>query len=115
MTEGLSTCLFLSVSADLQLGGADTHNSSFHSEDLQFSGASNALQLIRSVVHAPPRNLSNLSTCNIAYCPQVPSMHAGSIRSNILMGSEMDEVRYRDVLRGCCLLQDIEVRTLSYF
>lgn len=70
------------------------------------------MQLIRSVIHAPQRHLSNLSTCNIAYCPQVPSMHAGSIRSNILMGSEMNETRYRDVLQGCCLLQDIEVRLI---
>ncbi len=96
--------------ADGQIGGVERQNSSLHSNDLSFSGASNALQLIRSVAHAPQRHLSNLSTSNVAYCPQVPSMHAGSIRSNILMGSEMDQARYRDVLQGCCLLKDIEVR-----
>ena len=39
-------------------------------------------------------------------------MHGGSIRANILMGCEMDDARYRAVLAGCCLSQDIDVSEL---
>eukprot|EP01034_Spumella_vulgaris_P022151 gene22151-28258_t len=43
----------------------------------------------------------------IAYCAQVPPMHSGSVRSNIVMGDAFDAARYRDVLRGCCLGPDL--------
>lgn len=43
-----------------------------------------------------------------AYCPQLPPMHSGSVRENILMGSKMAEDLYRDILRGCQLLPDIQ-------
>lgn len=86
-------------------------NSSYGRND-SISGCGNALQLIRAVASDPQRNRSSQVTSNLAYCPQVPCMHAGSIRSNILMGSEMEEKRYRSVLEGCCLQQDIEVRSV---
>lgn len=70
----------------------------------------NALQLIRSVLDERRGSTrSNVCTGNVAYCPQVPPMHAGSIRSNILMGAELDEEVYHSVLEGCCLVQDLEV------
>lgn len=76
----------------------------------QVSGSGSAVQLVRSILEdrKQPRR-SNVCTGNVAYCPQVPPMHAGSMRSNILMGSEYDEELYHSVLEGCCLAQDLEV------
>jgi hypothetical protein len=53
---------------------------------------------------------SRVGTGNVAYCPQVPAMHSGTVRANVLMGCGMDLLRYQKVLQGCCLTQDIEVR-----
>ena len=43
----------------------------------------------------------------MAYCGQVPVMHSGSVRANILFGAPMETRRYRSVLRGCGLLLDM--------
>lgn len=42
----------------------------------------------------------------VAYCPQQPVMHAGSVRSNILFGAPWNAARYRRVLAGCSLEAD---------
>jgi hypothetical protein len=44
-----------------------------------------------------------------AYCPQIPTILDGSVRSNILMGHELVPSRYEDVLMGCGLRQDMMV------
>ena len=46
----------------------------------------------------------------VAYCSQVPVLHSGSIRSNILFGAAMETARYRRVLEGCGLLKDIALQ-----
>jgi hypothetical protein len=73
-----------------------------------------AVQLIRSVLDERSRSRSNVCTGNVAYCPQLPPMHAGTIRSNILMGSGYDASLYHSVLDGCCLTQDLEVSSCSF-
>ena len=44
-----------------------------------------------------------------AYCPQIPTILDGSVRSNILMGHELVPSRYEEVLAGCGLRQDMMV------
>ena len=93
----------------------NSFSSSQSSSSFSFSdnvSATGALQLLKSVLEEQPpalRHRVNINTGNVAYCPQSPPMHAGSIRSNILMGSAMDEERYQSVLDGCCLLHDLKV------
>ncbi|OMO59440.1 hypothetical protein COLO4_34219 [Corchorus olitorius] len=45
----------------------------------------------------------------IAYVSQTAWIQAGSIQENILFGSEMDQVRYEQVLEKCCLLKDLQM------
>ncbi|XP_006751403.2 canalicular multispecific organic anion transporter 1-like [Leptonychotes weddellii] len=45
----------------------------------------------------------------IAYVPQQSWIQNGTIRDNILFGSELDEKRYQQILEACALLQDLEV------
>jgi len=47
-------------------------------------------------------------TATVSYCPQIPLLHSGTIRENIIMGSEFDEDRYGGILKGCGLDIDIE-------
>lgn len=86
-----------------------SNNSRSFSQNDNISG--NAVQLIRSIMGEPAahRVKISLSTGNVGYCPQVPAMHSGSIRSNILMGCPLEHARYMKVLAGCCLLQDLQV------
>ena len=44
-----------------------------------------------------------------AYCPQIPTILDGSVRSNILMGHELVPSRYEEVLAGCGLRRDMMV------
>jgi len=44
----------------------------------------------------------------MSYCPQLPIIHVGTIRDNILMNTKMDLDRYNTVLEGCRLLHDLE-------
>ncbi|KAM5324056.1 ATP-binding cassette sub-family C member 2 [Glossophaga mutica] len=44
-----------------------------------------------------------------AYVPQQSWIQNGTIKDNILFGSELDEKRYQQVLEACALLQDLEV------
>ncbi|XP_036121361.1 canalicular multispecific organic anion transporter 1 [Molossus molossus] len=46
---------------------------------------------------------------SIAYVPQQSWIQNGTIKDNILFGSEFDEMRYQQVLEACALLQDLEV------
>ncbi|XP_034519018.1 canalicular multispecific organic anion transporter 1 [Ailuropoda melanoleuca] len=45
----------------------------------------------------------------IAYVPQQSWIQNGTIKDNILFGSELDEKRYQQILEACALLQDLEV------
>ena len=88
-------------------GIANASFTSSYSQNDTVSGS--ALQLIRSVLDESKQRRTQVCTGNVAYCPQVPPMHTGTVRSNILMGSEMEEEAYHAVLEGCCLMQDVQV------
>ncbi|XP_004749563.1 ATP-binding cassette sub-family C member 2 isoform X1 [Mustela putorius furo] len=45
----------------------------------------------------------------VAYVPQQAWIQNGTIKDNILFGSEFDEKRYQQILEACALLQDLEV------
>ncbi|KAL0548726.1 hypothetical protein IC582_013190 [Cucumis melo] len=45
----------------------------------------------------------------IAYVSQTAWIQTGSIRDNILFGSEMDNWRYRETLEKCSLMKDLEL------
>ncbi|XP_004459255.1 ATP-binding cassette sub-family C member 2 isoform X1 [Dasypus novemcinctus] len=45
----------------------------------------------------------------IAYVPQQSWIQNGTIKDNILFGSELDEKKYQQVLEACALLPDLEI------
>ncbi|XP_042765225.1 ATP-binding cassette sub-family C member 2 [Panthera leo] len=45
----------------------------------------------------------------IAYVPQQSWIQNGTLKDNILFGSELDEKKYQQVLEACALLPDLEV------
>ncbi|CAN1254228.1 ABC transporter C family member 6 [Linum perenne] len=45
----------------------------------------------------------------IAYVSQTAWIQTATIRDNILFGSVMEPVRYREVLKRCCLVKDLEM------
>ncbi|WCJ26430.1 ABC transporter C family member 10 [Euphorbia peplus] len=45
----------------------------------------------------------------IAYVPQVAWIQSGTIQENILFGSELDQVRYQEVIERCSLVKDLEM------
>ncbi|WCJ26435.1 ABC transporter C family member 10 [Euphorbia peplus] len=45
----------------------------------------------------------------IAYVPQVAWIQTGTIQENILFGSELDQVRYHEVVERCSLVKDLEM------
>ncbi|XP_059756486.1 ATP-binding cassette sub-family C member 2 isoform X4 [Balaenoptera ricei] len=45
----------------------------------------------------------------VAYVPQQSWIQNGTIKDNILFGSELDEKKYQQVLEACALLPDLEV------
>lgn len=47
-------------------------------------------------------------TRTVAYCSQTAFLLSDAVRSNILFGTEWDEVRYRKVIRQCALTQDLQ-------
>ncbi|KAK3398342.1 hypothetical protein B0T20DRAFT_453118 [Sordaria brevicollis] len=44
----------------------------------------------------------------IGYCAQMPWLESMSIRDNILFSTPFDETRYWQVLRACCLAEDLK-------
>ncbi|ELK35658.1 Canalicular multispecific organic anion transporter 1 [Myotis davidii] len=56
-----------------------------------------------------PMMISSLLQGTIAYVPQQSWIQNGTIKDNILFGSEFDEKRYQQVLEACALLQDLKV------
>ncbi|KAF2313409.1 hypothetical protein GH714_010834 [Hevea brasiliensis] len=49
----------------------------------------------------------------IAYVSQTAWIQSGTIQENILFGSEMDPIRYHDVLKRCSLVKDLEMLPLG--
>ncbi|CAF3506340.1 unnamed protein product [Rotaria sp. Silwood1] len=47
-------------------------------------------------------------TDSISYAPQLPWIFADTIRANILLGKPMDEERYKNVIKACCLDIDLQ-------
>ncbi|EDO14338.1 hypothetical protein Kpol_175p1, partial [Vanderwaltozyma polyspora DSM 70294] len=48
-------------------------------------------------------------TNSISYCSQIPWIINDSIKNNILFGSEFNLKRYNDVIRACCLTNDLRL------
>jgi len=44
----------------------------------------------------------------VAYAPQTPWIFAGTIRSNIILGSAFEEAWYEKVINACCLDKDLQ-------
>ncbi|WCJ26432.1 ABC transporter C family member 10 [Euphorbia peplus] len=45
----------------------------------------------------------------IAYVPQVAWIQTGTVQENILFGSELDQVRFQEVIEKCSLVKDLEI------
>ena len=45
---------------------------------------------------------------SISYAPQSAWIFADTIRANILLGKPMDEERYKNVIKACCLNIDLQ-------
>ena len=45
----------------------------------------------------------------IAYVSQTAWIQSGTIRENILFGSAIDDAKYQETLRRCCLEKDLEL------
>jgi ATP-binding cassette subfamily C (CFTR/MRP) protein 4 len=69
------------------------------------SGKSTLLQVILKEIP----NLSGKVNIrgSLSYAPQEPWIFTGTLRENILFGENMDERRYQEVIKVCCLEQDI--------
>ncbi|XP_068901758.1 probable multidrug resistance-associated protein lethal(2)03659 isoform X2 [Tenebrio molitor] len=69
------------------------------------SGKSTLLQVI---VKEVPHLSGNLNIRgSLSYAPQEPWIFTGTLRENILFGENMDERKYQEVIRVCCLEHDI--------
>uniref|UniRef100_A0A182M010 Uncharacterized protein n=1 Tax=Anopheles culicifacies TaxID=139723 RepID=A0A182M010_9DIPT len=66
--------------------------------------------LLRALIGTVPRTAgtSTITWNRISYCPQTPWIHSGTIRDNILFGQEYDQARYEEVIRACCLEEDLK-------
>uniref|UniRef100_A0A182Y9Z9 ABC-type glutathione-S-conjugate transporter n=2 Tax=Anopheles stephensi TaxID=30069 RepID=A0A182Y9Z9_ANOST len=66
--------------------------------------------LVRAMIGTVSRTAgtSTITWNSVSYCPQTPWIHSGTIRSNILFGQEYEQDRYEEVLRACCLEEDLK-------
>ena len=46
---------------------------------------------------------------DVAYVPQAPWIMNATVRDNILFGREVDEERFRSIVKACSLEHDIQV------
>ncbi|CAN1178199.1 ABC transporter C family member 10 [Linum perenne] len=66
--------------------------------------------LLAAVLGEVPRTNGTMSVHGkIAYVSQTAWIQTATIRENILFGSVMEPVRYREVLERCCLVKDLEM------
>ena len=96
----------------------DWNNSITNHQAIQLMGQEQQSLLIASDYGG----VENLPVCNnlgaplycesipggISYCSQVPVLFSGTIRSNILVGQDLDEDKYHNILEGCALLPDLQ-------
>lgn len=46
---------------------------------------------------------------SVSFCDQIPFIQNASLRDNIIFGKPFDEHHYRETIRVCCLLKDLEI------
>ncbi|CAF4939985.1 unnamed protein product, partial [Rotaria sp. Silwood1] len=71
------------------------------------SGKSTLLAAILSEINLVSGQL-RLKVNSISYAPQLAWIFADTIRANILLGKAMDEERYKNVIKACCLDIDLQ-------
>lgn len=71
------------------------------------SGKSSLLQTI--LRELPIKSGTMIVNGNLSFAPQEPWVFSGSIRQNILFGSEMHQSRYERVINACALKKDFEM------
>ncbi|CAH1380341.1 unnamed protein product [Tenebrio molitor] len=69
------------------------------------SGKSTLLQVMLKEIPISSGSLS--VTGSLSYAPQEPWIFTGTFRENILFGGNMDEGKFQEVIRVCCLEHDI--------
>ncbi|KAJ6874748.1 hypothetical protein NC652_034450 [Populus alba x Populus x berolinensis] len=66
--------------------------------------------LLAAILGEVPHTQGTIQVCGrIAYVSQTAWIQTGSIKENILFGSEMDRQRYHDTLERCSLVKDLEL------
>uniref|UniRef100_A0A182IQN0 Uncharacterized protein n=1 Tax=Anopheles atroparvus TaxID=41427 RepID=A0A182IQN0_ANOAO len=71
--------------------------------------ASGKTSLLRAIIGSI-RQTGGTMSCpsdGISYCPQTPWIHSGSVQDNIRFGEAYDPARYEQVIRACCLEEDL--------
>ncbi|XP_052898202.1 multidrug resistance-associated protein 1-like [Anopheles moucheti] len=71
------------------------------------SGKTTLLRAMIGTVHRTA-GTATITWDRVSYCPQTPWIHSGTIRSNILFGQEYEQSRYEEVIRACCLEDDLK-------
>jgi len=71
------------------------------------SGKSTLLRAISGQLAPSIPGTMQVSRGTLALCEQEPWIQSISVRENIVFLSDWDDVRYREVIKTCCLEQDI--------
>lgn len=72
------------------------------------SGKSSVLSAVLSeMIHMPGTQIT--LNGSVSYVGQKSFIMNGSIRDNVLFGSEYEEVRYQNALRYSCFLEDLKI------
>jgi ATP-binding cassette subfamily C (CFTR/MRP) protein 4 len=71
------------------------------------SGKSTLLQVILKEISILSGDV--FAEGSLSYTPQQPWIFTGSVRDNILFGEPMDEQKYQEVIRVCCLEHDLSI------
>jgi ABC-type multidrug transport system fused ATPase/permease subunit len=71
------------------------------------SGKSTLLHAISGQIPPSRPGTLQVSRGSIALCEQEPWIRSASVRENIVFLSDWDEIRYQEVLKTCCLEQDL--------
>uniref|UniRef100_A0A182X2U3 Uncharacterized protein n=1 Tax=Anopheles quadriannulatus TaxID=34691 RepID=A0A182X2U3_ANOQN len=71
------------------------------------SGKSSVLQVLLRELPVESGRLQLAHGCSIAYASQEPWLFTGSLRQNVLFGEQLDQYRYRQVLKVCALQPDL--------
>ncbi|XP_053679919.1 ATP-binding cassette sub-family C member 4-like [Anopheles nili] len=71
------------------------------------SGKSSILQVLLRELPVESGGLAMSPNCSIAYASQEPWLFTGTLRQNVLFGKQLDQYRYRQVLKVCALQPDL--------